>query len=120
MLDKRRIVHENNRNLAIYELIYNNEVEMVKAGVPHTLINNYDRKSHEVKFAKVTIKRALRGDFSSLCITSMMMMDQFLVLQMKSPSYCLSSSCLGKKALFGPHLIYVSERIFLPTAFDPM
>ena len=58
--------------------------------------------------------------FSSVCITSMMMMDQLLVIKVKSPSYCLSSSCLGKKALFGPHLMYVSESIFLPTVFDPM
>ena len=50
---KRRIVHNNNRNLPIYELIYNDdEVEMIKAGVPHILINTYDRKSHEVKSTK--------------------------------------------------------------------
>ena len=50
MLDKRRIVHNNNRNLPIYELIYNDdEVEMIKAGVQHILIYTDDRKSHEVK-----------------------------------------------------------------------
>ncbi len=66
---KRRIVHNNNRNLPMYELMYgdNNEPEMVKNGVPRIVFHTHDRKSHALKSTRdLLYKERLQDILESL------------------------------------------------------